>query len=166
MWGPQHRGRGAGVPGCGCSLPSLSSGWILNGPEQEGSQPSPCPTSSFSGQKRVVGTSLVGELVKNLCRNARDMGLIPGWGSKIRHVLDQLSPQATARDPECHNERMCVLQLRLNVAKQIFFKKTSFSKLKKGKRSKVTSLRSPLVRASVAPECRPPGSQARAPSIP
>ena len=51
------------------------------------------------------------------------MGLIPGWRTKILHVSDQLSPQATARDPECHNERSCVLQLRLNVAKQINIKK-------------------------------------------
>ena len=62
-------------------------------------------------------------MVKNLCCNARDMGLIPGWGTKILHVSDKLSPQATARDPECHNERSCVLQLRLNVAKQINIKK-------------------------------------------
>ena len=28
-----------------------------------------------------------GSLVKNLLCNAGDMGLIPGWGTKISHVL-------------------------------------------------------------------------------
>ena len=77
-----------------------------------------------------------GPVVKNLCCNARNMSLIPGWETKILHVSDQLSLQATARDPEHHNERLCVLQQRPNVAKQILKKKknnTLFFKTKKRK---------------------------------
>ena len=56
--------------------------------------------------------------VKNLLSNARDMGLIPGWGNKIPHATGQLSPRAATRekpsrrkeepaclkeDPVCHS---------------------------------------------------------------
>ena len=37
-------------------------------------------------------------VVKNLPSNAGDMGLIPGWGTKIPHAAGQLSPHATTRE--------------------------------------------------------------------
>ena len=40
-----------------------------------------------------------GPVVKNLPSNARDIGLIPGHGTKIPHVSGQLSPHATRRIP-------------------------------------------------------------------
>ena len=64
-----------------------------------------------------------GPVVKNLPCNARDVGLIPGWGTKIPYAVEQLSPCtattecmcsraqapqleslcATVKDPTCHN---------------------------------------------------------------
>ena len=38
-------------------------------------------------------------MVKNLSCNARDMGSIPGLGTKIAHAVEQLSPHATATEP-------------------------------------------------------------------
>ena len=46
-----------------------------------------------------------GPMVKNLPRNAGDVGLIPGWGTKILHLLDQLSLHTTISEPTCHNRR-------------------------------------------------------------
>ena len=54
-----------------------------------------------------------GPVVKNSLGNAGDLGSIPGWGTKIPHALEQLSPcttttehrhsgespRATAKDP-------------------------------------------------------------------
>ena len=42
-----------------------------------------------------------GSVVKNLPCNAGEVGLIPGWGTKIPHATEQLRPCATAREPEC-----------------------------------------------------------------
>ena len=58
-----------------------------------------------------------GLVVKNLPSNAGDAGSIPGWGARIPHASEQLSPPATTT---------CVPQLRFNAAKLIikmFFKK-------------------------------------------
>ena len=44
-----------------------------------------------------------GPVVKNLPCNAGDVGSIPGWGTKIPHASDQLSPLATAIEPGSHN---------------------------------------------------------------
>ena len=38
-----------------------------------------------------------GTVVENPPCNARDMGLIPGWGSKIPHASEQLSSCATTK---------------------------------------------------------------------
>ena len=38
-------------------------------------------------------------MVKNLPCNARDTGSIPGWGMKIPHSVEQLSPAATTTEP-------------------------------------------------------------------
>ena len=40
-----------------------------------------------------------GPVVGNPPSNAGDVGLIPGWGTKIPHALGQLSPQATVKSP-------------------------------------------------------------------
>ena len=39
-----------------------------------------------------------GPVVKNPPCNAGDVGLIPGWGTKIPHAVRQLSPQAATKD--------------------------------------------------------------------
>ena len=38
-----------------------------------------------------------GSVLKNLSANVEDIGLISGWGTKIPHALEQLSPHATTR---------------------------------------------------------------------
>ena len=38
-------------------------------------------------------------MVKNLPCNARDMGSIPGLGTKIAHAVEQLNPRATTPEP-------------------------------------------------------------------
>ena len=47
-----------------------------------------------------------GPEVQILPYNAKDMGLIPGWGSKFPHALEQLGPQTTATEPVCHTQRV------------------------------------------------------------
>ena len=51
-----------------------------------------------------------GPVVKNPPSNAGDVGLIPGWGTKIPHAAAQLSPRATTTELACLNERGCVPQ--------------------------------------------------------
>ena len=51
-------------------------------------------------------------MVKNLPSNAGDGGSIPGQGTKILHVLEQLRPHATARESVHHNERSSMMQLK------------------------------------------------------
>ena len=42
---------------------------------------------------------------KNSPYNARDTGSIPGWGTKISHATEQLSPHCATREkPECCSE--------------------------------------------------------------
>ena len=48
--------------------------------------------------KPQVGTSLVGQVVKNLPSNAGDSVLIPGQGTKIPHATQQLNPWAATRE--------------------------------------------------------------------
>ena len=71
-----------------------------------------------------LGTEPLPPVVKNPPCNARDMGSIPGWWTKITHVTQQLkSPHATIKEPVCynyqsprtlepshHNHRACVPQ--------------------------------------------------------
>ena len=42
---------------------------------------------------------LGGPVVKKPPSNAGDMGLIPGWGTKIPHAIGQLSPSAAISEP-------------------------------------------------------------------
>ena len=41
-----------------------------------------------------------GAVVKNLPSNAGNMGLIPGWGTKITQAAGQLSLRATTAEPQ------------------------------------------------------------------
>ena len=49
-------------------------------------------------------------MVKNPPYNARDLGLIPGQGTKVPHAMWQLSPRATTAELAHLNERAHVLQ--------------------------------------------------------
>ena len=62
------------------------------------------------------GDFLDGSVIKNLSCSAKDAGSVPGQGTKIPHALEQLSLGITTTEPVHHNERSCMLQLRLNVA--------------------------------------------------
>ena len=44
-----------------------------------------------------------GSVVKNLPRNAGEVGLIPGWGTKIPHAAEQLGPSSTTTEPQSCN---------------------------------------------------------------
>ena len=67
----------------------------------------------FKKQKQtpILETFPGGSVVKNPPCNAGDMGSIPGWGTKIPHAMEQISPQATStetvsastEDPACHS---------------------------------------------------------------
>ena len=43
-------------------------------------------------------------MVKNSPSSARDVGLTPGWGTKIPCAVGQLSPCPTTREPTCHSK--------------------------------------------------------------
>ena len=47
---------------------------------------------------------------KDLPSNARDVGLIPGQGTKILHAWEQLSPHTVTRESMSHNERFHIMQ--------------------------------------------------------
>ena len=51
-----------------------------------------------------------GPVVKNPPSNAGDVGLIPGWGTKIPHAAGQLSPHAATTELARLNERARVPQ--------------------------------------------------------
>ena len=56
-----------------------------------------------------------GPVLKNLPYNAGDVGSIPGWGAKISHALEQLSPRVITTEPT--SSGACVSQLRPIMAK-------------------------------------------------
>ena len=59
------------------------------------------------------GTSLDGgPVVKNSPCNAGDKGLIPGWGTKIPHIVEPVSPSAPTPEPTHHNKPSQVTQQR------------------------------------------------------
>ena len=66
-----------------------------------------CKTESVNSQKCGFPGGPV--VTCPLC-NTGDLGLIPGWGTKIPHVAEQLSPHATTTNPMCHNWRVCAQQ--------------------------------------------------------
>ena len=43
-------------------------------------------------------------MAKNLSSNVGDLGLIPGWGTKIRHAVGQLSLPAATPEPAYHSQ--------------------------------------------------------------
>ena len=49
--------------------------------------------------------------------NAGDSGSVPGQATKIPHVTEKLSPQATTTEPESHKETSHMMQLRPKAAK-------------------------------------------------
>ena len=51
-----------------------------------------------------------GPVVKNPSCNAGDTGSSPGQGTKIPHVVGQLSPRAATTEPTHLIERACTLQ--------------------------------------------------------
>ena len=51
-----------------------------------------------------------GLLVKNLLSNAEDAGSNPGWGTKIPHAVEQLSPHTVTTEPAHFNSRAYVPQ--------------------------------------------------------
>ena len=60
-----------------------------------------------------------GPVVKNTPCNAGDVGLIPGWGTKTLHAVEQLvlcatttAPAPTTREAICLNERSHIMQWR------------------------------------------------------
>ena len=53
-----------------------------------------------------------GPVVKNPPCNAGDVGLIPGWGTKIPHATEQLSPYVITRESVQCNERAHMIQWR------------------------------------------------------
>ena len=50
---------------------------------------------------------LGGPVIKNLSYEVQGIGLIPGWGTKILHATEQLSPHTAATEPLSHNQRIC-----------------------------------------------------------
>ena len=54
-----------------------------------------------------------GPEVKILPCNAKDMGFIPGQGTKIPHALEQLGPQTTTTESAWHTQRVCELQRKI-----------------------------------------------------
>ena len=51
-----------------------------------------------------------GPVVKNPPYNVGGSGLIPGWGAKIPHVVEQLSPCTTPRESLHHSKRSHMMQ--------------------------------------------------------
>ena len=63
-------------------------------------------------------------MIKKQSCNARVVGSIPGWGTKISHAAEQLSPHAAIRESVSLTGGACMmqgrasaLQLRSNTAK-------------------------------------------------
>ena len=57
--------------------------------------------SKQNGKYKSRTLDLPGPVVKNPPYNAREAGLILGWGTKIPHAVEKLSPQATTKDAKC-----------------------------------------------------------------
>ena len=57
-------------------------------------------------KNNIPGDFPGGPVVKNLLSNAGDMGLIPGWGTKISHITEQLSLHTTTRESLNHKEKV------------------------------------------------------------
>ena len=66
-----------------------------------------------------------GPVAKRPPCNAGDVSSVPGWGSKIPHITEQLSGRTATIESEHRKARSCVIQLRPDAAnkvlKKIFF---------------------------------------------
>ena len=58
----------------------------------------------------TAGTSLVDPVGKNPPYHADDASWIPGWGTKIPHAAEQLSPLAATTESACRSQRVRVPQ--------------------------------------------------------
>ena len=71
------------------------------------------PTASESEAETAAGNFPGGPVVKNLPCNAGDKSLIPGWGTKILHALEQLSSHTATTKSEHHNWGVCAPQRKI-----------------------------------------------------
>ena len=62
-----------------------------------------CYNIWISGIQNLATDFPGGPVVKKQPSNAGDVGLIPGWGTKIPHAAGQLSPRTTTTEP-LHSE--------------------------------------------------------------
>ena len=62
-----------------------------------------------NSDKTKCNDFLCGPVVKNLPCNGEDVSPIPGMGTKISHITEQLSPCAATTEPMCSGA--CVPQL-------------------------------------------------------
>ena len=78
--------------------------WRIPGTEEPGRLPcTELDTTEATQQQQLYLTSkykdfLGAKLLKNLPCNAGDMGLIPGWGAKIPHAMEQISLRVTTTE--------------------------------------------------------------------
>ena len=96
-----------------------------------------------------------GPVVKNLPSNARNMGSIPGRGTKVPHATGQLGLRATTRQPtRCNERKACMPQQRPSTAPKKQTRK------RKGKRNKQHMQELPKVFQLTFQQklCRPEGS--------
>ena len=73
------------------------------------------PLLDSSKKKAIPWDFLHSPVVKNLPCRAGDAVSVPGWGTKIPHAMEELSPWAKTRESVAHSERStwcCVPQLR------------------------------------------------------
>ena len=62
-------------------------------------------------QMKISGDFPGGLVVRNPLSNAGSVGSIPGWGTRIPHAAEQLSPQTATTEPMHCNERSYMTQL-------------------------------------------------------
>ena len=81
----------------GAKSPRLQQPWIQHRiPWEEGTS---VETKLYQGE--FPG----GSVVKDLSCNTGDVGLTPGWGTKVPHAMEQLSLHTTTTESMCYNER-------------------------------------------------------------
>ena len=82
-------------------VPALA--WAFHSKFSRARRADPCrPTIHCS--RLCLGDFLGGPEIKNPPCNAADAGSIPGWGSKIPHTMEQLSPCTATRESVCCND--------------------------------------------------------------
>ena len=58
-------------------------------------------------------------MVTYLSSNSGDMGLIPGWRTKISKAVEHLSLRAASTEPGATTREACALRRRPSIAKEI-----------------------------------------------